>query len=236
MRIFPNYAYNHVRIKEPYDIEKSLFGIVSNGDLMTLNEFFQIHNTPMVDFMSGVFYLSWVPLPFAYCILLYLKKEKELLMGFIITFLTVNVLGWIIYYLYPAAPPWYYERFGTEFIAETIGDPAGLARFDAVVGSPIFTNMYVKSSSVFAAVPSLHAAFPILLTYFSLKRKNPMLTLLFLITLVGIWFSAIYSNHHYVLDLLVGAICAIVSLITYELIINKSAKKYLIDPLLRVTK
>lgn len=235
MRIFPNYNYNHVRIQEPYDIEKSLFGVFSNGQLVTLNEYFQVHTLPVLDFFTGIFYLSWVPVPFIFCIYLYFKKDRELLLGFILCFLTVNVLGWILYYLYPAAPPWYYAKFGNQFIAETMGDPAGLARFDAIIGKPMFQNMYVKSSSVFAAIPSLHAAFPLILTYFSLKRKNRILTLLFVVILIGIWFSAIYTNHHYVLDVILGIICAILSLIIYEYLIKKSLKKYLIDPILRIT-
>jgi len=236
MRVFPNYLFAEVNILQPYEIEKSFFGVDFNGVRVTLNEYWQQNTTPFLNVITALFYLSWVPVPFAYSIYLWFKKERSILIGFTISFLLVNTLGWIIYYLYPAAPPWYYAIHGDQFIAETIGSPAGLVRFDQMFDTLLFTNMYTKSSSVFAAVPSLHAAFPLILTHFSLKRKNPILTLLFIIVLIGIWFSAVYTNHHYVIDLILGVLCGILTILIYEFVINKSLKKYLIDPLMRMSK
>lgn len=234
MRLYPNYLFNEVNILEPYVIEKQWFGVNMDGIRMTWNEYFQQNTNKLLDFITGIFYFSWVTVPFAYCIYLFFKKEKEILVGFTISFLLVNFIGWILYYLYPAAPPWYYELYGDVFIPETVGHAGGLLRFDAIVGSPFFEDMYAKGSSVFGAVPSLHAAFPILLTYFSLKRRNPILTLLFVLTIIGIWFGAVYTNHHYILDLILGLFCAILTIIIYEKLIQKRLKKYLIDPILRL--
>ena len=63
MRIIPNYEVNPIDIRGLYETEKSLFGIMTTEGLLTPNEFFQIHHCPILDFMAGIFYLCWVPVP-----------------------------------------------------------------------------------------------------------------------------------------------------------------------------
>ena len=48
-RIYPNYLFNEVHIKDIYDLEKSLFGIVENGVLLTPNEWFAQHEHWFLD-------------------------------------------------------------------------------------------------------------------------------------------------------------------------------------------
>jgi membrane-associated phospholipid phosphatase len=54
-------------------------------------------------------------------------------------------------------------------------------------------------------------------------------SLLFLIVSIGIWFSAIYTRHHYIIDVLVGAVCAIGTLLFYEKVLLKSRADAWID-------
>ena len=64
MRYFPNYLFNSIDIVGVYNLEKQLFGFISDGVLVTPNEFFLAHHTAFLDILSGIFYLCWVPLPF----------------------------------------------------------------------------------------------------------------------------------------------------------------------------
>lgn len=220
MKAFPNYNCNPVHIKELYEAEKNLFGIPDQGIILTPNEYFMIHHNSIFDVLSGIFYLSWVTVPVMLTIyFLYTKKEDAIHLP--LTFLLVNIIGFAVYYIYPAAPPWYVSRYGFEFIKHTPGSAAGLARFDSILNTNLFHSMYEKSSNVFAAMPSLHSAYPVVALYFACKNKLKWGSAIIGCTAVGIWFSAVYTSHHYIMDTLCGILCAAVGIIGYEIIFNK---------------
>lgn len=217
MRVFPNYEVNPIDVKGLYEAEKALFGIHADGQILTPNEYFAIHNCKLMDFLSGIFYLCWVPVPMLFGVWLYLKGERALYLRFALVFLLVNLIGFAGYYIHPAAPPWYVMLHGFEPVLNTPGETAGLARFDAVIGLDIFGSIYSRNANVFAAVPSLHSAYMIMPVYYSLIRKSsPWLVLLFSIILVGIWFTAVYTAHHYIIDVLLGILCAILGILLFE--------------------
>lgn len=221
MRAFPNYLFNDVNIKQPYDIESYLFGILSNNISITPNEFFQQHDHEVLDLLSGLFYLTWVPVPLALAMYLFFK-DKKLLLQFSAAYLFTNLIGFCIYYLYPAAPPWYFEEYGDIKSFDIPGSPALLVKFDALIGMPIFSNMYTKNSNVFAAIPSLHAAYPVVTWYYARKKKLYWASIFIFIDIIGIWFAAVYSYHHYFIDVIMGLLCAIVALIVFEYLIMKT--------------
>ena len=220
MRILPNYAVNDIHITQPYELEKWLFGIQYSGNILTPNEYLKQNTHPLADFISGFFYLTWVPVPIALGIYLYFK-EKALLLQFSAAFLFTNILGFLIYYIYPAAPPWYYETYGKHQFFDIPGSAAQLVRFDELIGIPIFENMYTKNSNVFAAIPSLHAAYPVVTWYYARKKQLYKVSWLILIDVTGIWFAAVYSNHHYIIDVLLGLVCAITGITIFEKFIKK---------------
>ncbi len=136
------------------------------------------------------------------------------------------MIGFVIYYLYPAAPPWYSQQYGFEFIANTRGNTAGLSRFDAFFNVGIFKSIYEKSSNVFAAMPSLHSSYPLIALYYAVRSKiNAGLATVIGITMPGIWFAAVYTSHHYVLDVLAGIACAITGIIIVNLISARRLSK-----------
>ncbi|MEO9021585.1 MAG: phosphatase PAP2 family protein [Ginsengibacter sp.] len=224
MKAFPNYSYNTVHIESLYDSEKKLFGFYDLGKIVTPNEYFLAHSKRFLDVLTGFFYLSWVPVPLAFTIYLFFAKRQEAL-NFSITFLLVNLLGFTIYYVYPAAPPWYVEFHGFHFNALTPGNPAGLIRFDHAMNWKLFESMYKESSNVFAAMPSLHSAYPLILFYFGLKNKMGKINILFGLLMVGIWFAAVYNSHHYILDVIAGIGCALLGIAIYR-VINKNNKLF----------
>lgn len=235
LRALPNYDVNPIQVLEPYLLEKKWFGINHEGSILSPNEYLSNYQNSFLDFISGVYYLMWVPLPLAYGVYLFFK-DKSLLLKFSACFLLVNLLGFLVYYLYPAAPPWYYEMNGTKIDFSLLGNAAGLIKFDEIIGLPIFEKMYTKNSNVYAAMPSLHAAYPMILFYFSTKRKNKYISAFFFSVILGIWFAAVYSYHHYIIDLLAGAICAIVTILIYEFIIKQQFANILIEKFVKALK
>ncbi len=216
MRVLPNYQVNTVHIKQPYELEKWLFGIKEAGKILTPNEYFAVHHQKTSDFLAGFFYINWIPIPLGFGVYLFFKN-KSLFLQFSLAFLLVNIAGFIIYYLYPAAPPWYVARYGFDLHLGVPGSRAGLSRFDELINYPLFQNIYNKNANVLAAMPSLHATYPLIVTYYSFKAQTSRFwTVFFAFFTLGIWFAAVYTNHHYLIDVLAGIILAIFILFVFD--------------------
>jgi hypothetical protein len=142
----------------------------------------------------------------------YMRERPVRFVYFSLTFLLVNLLGFAVYYLSPAAPPWYVQQYGFGFKPLTTGSTAGLAKFDVVAGISLFESLYARGSNVFAAMPSLHSAYPVVVLYFGWKNRLGWVNGFFALVTAGIWFAAVYTGHHYVLDVGAGAVCAVVGI------------------------
>lgn len=218
MNIVHNYEVNPVDIEGIYQTEKSLFGITqSDGQILTPNEFFALHTTPLLDFLGGFFYLCWVPVPILFGLYLYFGGQRKEYLHFALVFLFVNFIGFAGYYIHPAAPPWYVALHGFELNLSTPGEVAGLGAFDEMTGLGIFHGLYGRNANVFAAVPSLHSAYTFVAFIYSLKSKSPLGIKIFLaIVTLGIWFTAVYTSHHYIIDVTLGILCSILGYLLFE--------------------
>ncbi len=218
MKIYPNYLINKVDISGLFHFEQKMFGFNKDGVFYTLNQYFSLHNTPFLDLISGLFYINWIPVPLAFALYLYFTNKQQFL-HFSLTFFLVNLLGFCIYYIHPAAPPWYVNLYHFNLHLDVPGNTAGLARFDKLVHFPIFHLIYARNSNVFAALPSLHSAYPVVVLYYGIKNKLGWINWLLALFMTGIWFAAVYSGHHYVTDVLAGIICAGIGLLIFHKIL-----------------
>jgi hypothetical protein len=220
MKAFPNYNFNKVHIADLYNLEKHLFGIHDNGILVTPNEYWKLHSKVFIDVVTGIFYLCWIPVPLGFAAYMFFRNRRQFLY-FSLTFVLVNLLGFVVYYTFPAAPPWYIQEHGFAFTPLTAGNTAGLARFDAYFHAGIFKSIYTKGSNVFAAMPSLHSSYPIIVVYYGIKNRLGIVNVIFVTVMLGIWFTAVYASHHYILDVLAGILCACLGISLFNLLISK---------------
>ena len=129
-------------------------------------------------------------------------------------FLLVNVMGFATYFIYPAAPPWWVTTYGLGGAPVRIHPAAAAAvRFDALLGIHLFENMYGNGIDVFGSYPSLHVSYPFLalllaFRYRELRWARTPTALFFLLMCV----SAVYLQHHYVTDVVLGIVYAAVAL------------------------
>jgi inositol phosphorylceramide synthase catalytic subunit len=223
LRIAPNWTVNAVHIQDLYDLDKSWFGVGEGSARMTLNEWCAQHTRWWLDLMAGAFYISWVPLPFALGVWLAWKRAN-LYMRFACCFFLVNVLGFSIYYLCPAAPPWYVAEFGFGLNPDVPRSAAGLNRVDELLDMTLFKQIYTRNSNVFAAMPSLHSAYPLVAWFYARMTGVRWLGWLCAVVCVGIWLSAIYTNHHYVLDVLAGIGVAVAGYLLFEKVLMRQAR------------
>lgn len=222
MRLYPNYKVNPIDIQGIFETEKTLFGITVGETRLIPCEYFNLHHSPLADFMAGVFYLCWVPGPIALALWLFLKGERRWALHFTWAFLFVNLVGFAGYYIHPTAPPWYAINYGFVPDFSTPGNVAGLIRFDELMGIPVFQSIYVNNSNIFAAVPSLHAAYMLTATIYAvLSRRSWLVVVLCSVITVGIWWTAVYSCHHYVIDVLLGIATAFVGVGVFEFVLMR---------------
>ncbi|PSJ76870.1 PA-phosphatase [Sphingobacteriales bacterium UPWRP_1] len=215
LRAFPNYLWATVHTQDLYHADKALFGIYSGAQKLSLNEYALLHGNPVFDVLSGLFYINWVPVPLLFAFYLFLYY-KPLCLHFLYAFVFANLIGIVIYYVYPAAPPWYVVQHGFDVLPNTQTNAAGLLNFDAITGIPVFASIYSKGPVPFAAMPSMHAAFPVLCYLYGRQLQKRWLNTAFLVFIAGMWFSAVYSRHHYALDVLAGGLVAITAYGVFE--------------------
>ena len=215
LRIAPNWTVNAVHIRDLYEFDRDWFGVNMGGNLLTLNEWCAQHTRWWLDLLAGFFYISWVPLPLALAAWLY-WKEPGLYLRFSWCFFFVNLIGFSIYYIYPAAPPWYVAEYGFDLNPNVPRSAAGLNRVDELLNMDLFHRIYTRNSNVFAAMPSLHSAYPLVGWLYARLTGRRWLMWLFGTVCVGIWVTAIYTNHHYVMDVVAGIAVAMAGYFLFE--------------------
>lgn len=199
---------DHVHVAEPYFRDKLFFGVDIGNERLTLNEFFDRHHWPILDFFCGFAYLFFVSEYLLTAFILFFFGHHKVLKLFGWAFFAVNVLGFITYFIYPAAPPWYVSQYGLGPARLDIHPSAAAAhRFDLLLGTHFFDAMYGRGIDVYGAYPSLHVTYPFLVSWAALKlQKGRVLAIGFYLLMC---FSAIYLQHHYVVDIVLGTTFAL---------------------------
>ncbi|MBL7685382.1 MAG: phosphatase PAP2 family protein [Deltaproteobacteria bacterium] len=208
-RYIPFQFMTPVHILGPYQIEKDWFGIFQAGQRLIPNEWLLQHLNPFLDILTGICYFLNEPIAIVMIVLLWKKKSANIAFVYACSFLIMNLMAFVTQIFFPVAPPWYVMKYGFEQPLHPIpGDPAGLIRFDQVVGFPVSKTFYGMSPIVFGAIPSMHAGFAMLefLFSFQLGRVWSIISGLFFL---GVCFSAVYLQHHYIIDLLAGVLFAL---------------------------
>jgi hypothetical protein len=212
----PLVRYLHVHVAEPYHFDKTFFGISTDGTVLTPNEFFARHHWPLADFFAGASYIIYVYWALVFGAYLALARRDEagrrLLARFGWTFLLMNVAGFATYYVYPAAPPWYVADYGlgpANMAAHS--SAAAAARWDALTGIHYFAGFYGRSADVFGAIPSLHVAYPLMTFLYGLELRKRWLDVASFALFLLVSFAAVYLNHHYMLDVLLGVLYTVVA-------------------------
>jgi membrane-associated phospholipid phosphatase len=203
-----------VHVAGPYRFDRWAFGLGGPHGPRSLNELFAAHHWPAVDFVTGVAYLSYIYAVLAFAVFIAVidrtaaGERRTRALGW--TFFGVNLAATLIYLACPVAPPWYVAAYGFGPVdPATPASPAALVRWDAMVGVPYFARFYAHASDVFGAMPSMHCAYPMLLFLYARELGRPALTRALAAFQVLMCFSAVYLQHHYVTDVVVGTLIAL---------------------------
>ncbi len=210
-----------IHIVQPYRLEKALFAPILHGDIPPF--FFQAVRDTWpelvrggVNLLAANFYTAHFAVPLLVgWVFWHTTDDRPLFYKFVYTLTVLNVMALITFMIYPAAPPWYVYNYGfvqPEPNSTFWGTSAGnLIDVDRLLGVKFFTTLWDSfNANHFAAIPSLHGAYPIVVAWF-LQRKFRRLRRWIWLYPAATWFSAVYLNQHYVVDLLIGGAYIVVA-------------------------
>jgi hypothetical protein len=186
------------------DADKFLFG----GSIPTVwlqERLYEVGQLPWYDVFSWAVYLTHYFMVFIAAAYLWRVSHSRFL-EFRAMVLTLSIAAFLTYALVPAAPPW------------MASDHLMIGPVSRVTGS-VWTELGVspaaaiwdKGTSLYnpvAALPSLHAAFPVLLCCF-FWRQGTVARVLGIGYVLAMAWTLVYGGEHYVFDVLLGWIYAV---------------------------
>ena len=121
---------------------------------------------------------------------------------FVPLFVALTFLGYVTYVLYPAMPPW--MASSTHHLPHTVRIiPVVLDHLHLHSGAAVFTGGDKFDNNV-AAMPSIHAAYPMLICLFFWKGARRGTRVILLAYPLCMAFTLVYTGEHFVTDIVVG--------------------------------
>jgi membrane-associated phospholipid phosphatase len=137
-------------------------------------------------------------------------------------------MGFTTYALFPAAPPWMASQLGAM-------DPS--TRSIGVIWSHIpiahFNTLFEKGTQYansVAAVPSLHAAYTLLITLFLWKLVPRWGRVLLFLYPWAMAFALVYTSEHYFVDILLGWVYCVIAFVVVKLAADRLAERRRREP------
>lgn len=206
------------------DLESTFFGWGHGAEKQTLHDYFYVHHTPLLDFYAAFPYGTFIVASAACSVWLYVK-DRDAMRRFAWCFLLMNIAAFITYHVLPAAPPWYFHQHGCVVDLSTrASEGPALQRVDLMTGIGYFRGMYGKAASVFGALPSLHCAYPFLIVVQGWKTFSKPFRALALWYWASMVFAAVYLDHHWVIDALLGTAYAAMASVAVAALQRRAAR------------
>jgi membrane-associated phospholipid phosphatase len=159
------------------------------------------------DALASIIYMTHFVAPIAIAMILWSRARPEWV-RWIRRFGTLLGVGVLTYVVYPAAPPWY---------AAQVGELDEIRRLSGrgwrAMGFDVVSNVLKRGQEIsnpFAAVPSLHAAFSLLVVAFFLRGRPRWLQGIMLLFPLSMAWTLVYAGEHYVIDVLLGWLYVVV--------------------------
>lgn len=204
LRGFADNLGQRVDFLGPILIEQGIFGIIPTIELQRM--LYSVSNISWIDYLSAIFYFLHFALPLAFGYILWLIN-RSYFKQFVTGILILSYSAWATFLIYPSAAPWLASNEGYIPKVYKILDTT-LSAFPDKWNLPTIYHNF--NPNLVAAIPSLHGAYPLLVLLFAVRFFR-VKALPFLIYCLGVWFSLVYLGEHYVVDILAGAIYAIIA-------------------------
>jgi len=211
MRLFANSLLPRVAVTAPYAWELALFPAPSDGIWpFLLTRWREAHPGPVAGTLSllgNVVYFSHIFGMPLILMVVWLRKRNLLFRRFVWAMTVLHIASLTLYLAYPAAPPWWIYENGMAQPTAAHYMPSGAGKGGVPKG------LFNYSANKFAAIPSLHGAYPVLLAAVLIAhRARPRYVALAALYAAAMWAACVFLNQHYIIDLIIGALLVPLSL------------------------
>lgn len=189
--------------QELIDLERFIFGSIPTIELQ--KSLFNPNQIHWYDYMATIFYFLHFALAESFAFMLWIYN-RTFFRQFVTGLILLSYAGWLTYIIYPATPPWLANKQGLLPEVVKVMDITSRS-FPTKIDLPTIYHKF--NPNPVAAIPSLHAAYPLLVFLFAYKFFGKK-ALFFLPYVFMMWFSIVYLGEHYVIDVLIGAIYAVI--------------------------
>jgi len=188
-------------------VDQALFG---TAPTVTLQHWLWHGHAVWYDAIPWAVYLThFLATPIVAAVLF--KVDRRRFRVFAVFVATLSLLGLITYALYPAAPPWMASQAGLLAPVTRIV-PTVFPMLHLHLAGALFEHGASYANDV-AAVPSLHAAFSLLIAITLWPRERKWLRPVVALYPLAMAFSLIYTGEHYFSDVLLGWIYTVAALV-----------------------
>jgi PAP2 superfamily len=162
--------------------------------------------TGPLELFSLLMYTSHFLAPLILAFLIWSVWERRGFADLLFGILAVSILGDITFVLAPTAPPWLAAQHG---LIEPVQPIITSALYDLHLDVLAAHKGDASKYNVVAAIPSLHAAWPIICLLVIRKHRLPgwLFASQMALTL-GVFFAIVYTGEHYLIDAIVGVVYA----------------------------
>lgn len=218
-----------INVDAPYYLEHVLFARFWGGEIPPFwfqdFQFWLGDNIvrKFLDLMGANFYTLHFAIPLVVgWIFWHTTNDRKIFYRYFYTLTILNIMALITFMAYPAAPPWYVYNYGfiqpehNSFFGLSAGS---LINVDKMFGTNFYSTVWDSfNANHFAAIPSLHGAYPVVTAVFLFQKFRKHLKWL-IVYCFAVWLSAVYLNQHYIVDLIIGALYIIVAYYVVEKIL-----------------
>jgi len=206
-------------------LDMRIWPVDIDGSTGTPHDWFRVHHSTALDVLCAIPYGTFLFAVMA-CVIYFYFKDRAAMRQLGWGFFVLNLAGFVTYHLLPAAPPWYFHEHGCVVdLAAKASTGARLAHVDQLLGFGYFRGMYGRASDVFGALPSLHVAYPLLIVLCGYRSFGPVLRVASIAYFVTMCFAAVYLDHHWMVDVLLGLAYTLVLYPVVRAVAQASARR-----------
>lgn len=135
-------------------------------------------------------------------------RDRAVWLRYITRVIALSLAGLVTYILFPEAPPWYAARDGLTDPIHRLS-ARGWIWLHAGNLNHLLANAQNEGSNPIAAMPSLHAAFALLVALTIAAQLRTRWRYLLFLYPAAMGLTLVYTGEHYVLDLVAGWVYAL---------------------------
>ena len=194
--------------------DQFMFGFIPSIKLQEL--LYSPHSLRWYDYMAVILYVSHFVIPMITAFIFWIYNRRTF-KHFSAGFLILSYLAFLTYIIFPAMPPWMASNLGHIPPLQKIMDQV-MGSFAHPISVPTVYSFF--GANLVAAVPSLHAAYPFLI-FLYVRQQISWLGFLITPYVLGVWFSVVYLGEHYVIDVLIGILYALIAFMIIKIVSKK---------------